>query len=144
MMNKKQIYFIHPSITYNSRTERYTNELIKSEIGGNVKIISPSKLSTKRIREWKEDLKSCDAVVGLALEMKYTISVWTVLEYAEEKKIPVYTVEAGEGGYNWKEGIVDDIEKLSYEETRRFTRDISLGSTSEMVTGLLFGRRSKY
>jgi hypothetical protein len=143
-MNKKQVYFIQPSITYNSRTERYTNDLIKSEIGGDVKIISPSKLSTKRIRKWKEDLKSCDAVVGLALEMKYTISVWTVLEYAEEKKIPVYTVEVDEGGYNWKEGIVEDIEKLSYEETRRFTRDISLGSTSEMVTGLLFGRRSKY
>lgn len=143
-MTQRQVYFIHPSITYNSRTERYTFDLIKSEIGDDVKIISPSTLSTNRVRKWKEDVVACHAVVGLALERKYTISVWTVLEYAEEKKIPVYTVEVDEGGYNWKEGIVDDVEKLSYEETRRFARDITLGSTREMFTGLIFGRRSKY
>jgi len=143
-MYEKKVYLIQPSVTYHSRTERFCLKLIKSEIEGDIKIINAANLSIKRIREWKEEIKEVDIVVGLAIENKYTISVWTVLEYAESLKKPIYTIAVGEATFNWDEGILKDIEKLSLEETRKFTRGITWGDGKNMLKGLIFGRRSKY
>ncbi|MGD2251058.1 MAG: hypothetical protein PVF58_21895 [Candidatus Methanofastidiosia archaeon] len=144
-MSKRLVYFIHPPVTYNSRTEREVKEMIKYRLGKDIKIISPSRMSSKRIRRWKEDVQESFAVVGMALENKYTISVWTLLEYAEKQKKLVYTVRVDEGGHIWKEGIEKDVEKLSLEESRDFTSDITLGSTKDLFRNLFwFGGGSKY
>jgi hypothetical protein len=119
--------------------------MIKYRLGKDIKIISPSRMSSKRIRRWKEDVQESFAVVGMALENKYTISVWTLLEYAEKQKKLVYTVRVDEGGHIWKEGIEKDVEKLSLEESRDFTSDITLGSTKDLFRNLFwFGGGSKY
>jgi hypothetical protein len=141
---QRMVYFIHPPATYNTRTERSVTELIKNRIGDDIKVISPSKLSRGRIRRWKEEVAMCSAVVGMALEGNYTVSVWTVLEYAQEKRLPVYTVEVDEGGHRWKDGILEDIEKLSAEESRKFVRRVTLGSTKDMLLGMFIGGRRKY
>lgn len=143
-MSKRLVYFIHPPVTYNSRTEKEVKKMIKSELGKDIKILSPSKMSSKKIHRWKEDVQKSFSVVGMALENKYTISVWTVLEYAEKQKKLVYTVRVDEGGYAWKEGIEEDVDKLSIKESRKFIREVTLGSTKDMLTSLLIGRRSKY
>jgi len=143
-MHEKKVYFIQPSITYHSRTERFCLKLIKSELGEDMNITNPANLSMKRIKQWKEEIKEIDTVVGLALENKYTISVWTVLEYAESLKKPIYTIKVGETTFKWDEGIQKDVEKLSLEETRKFTRKITLGDGKHMLRGLIFGKRSKY
>ncbi len=145
---RKKVYFIHPSITYNTRTEKSVitmiKEKIKAEIREDVEVISPSKLSRDRIMKWKEEVAMCTAVVGMALEGKYTISVWTVLDYAEERKIPVYTVMVNEGGHIWKEGVVKDIEKLSLEESDQFARELVYGFLHDIFGRIIFGGRRKY
>jgi hypothetical protein len=143
-MYKKKVYFIQPSITYHSRTERFCLELIKSELGEDIEIINPANLSVKRIKNWKEEIREIDTVVGMALEEKYVISVWTVLEYAESLKKPIYTIRIGEATSNWDKGILKDVEKLSFEETKRFTRSISFEDGKHMFRSMIFGKRSKY
>ncbi|MBU7015240.1 MAG: hypothetical protein HXS52_10740 [Theionarchaea archaeon] len=143
-MQQRTIYLILPPITYNSRTEASVKEMIKSKLGTDVQIVSPSRLSSERIRDWKKEITTCQAVVGIALEGKYTVSVWTVLEFAEKKEIPVYTVEIEEGLQIWREGIQESKEKLTYEESRSFTRSLSLGSRRDILAGLFFGGRRKY
>lgn len=138
------IYLMLPPITYNSRTEESVKEMIKSKLGEDVKILSPSRLSSERIRNWKQEVIDCHAVVGVSLEGKYTVSVWTVLEYAEKKKIPVYTVEVEEGLQIWREGVQAGSDKLTYEESRSFTRNLTLGSRKDILTGLFFGGRRRY
>ncbi|MBU6997158.1 MAG: hypothetical protein HXS41_03730 [Theionarchaea archaeon] len=118
--------------------------MIKSKLGEDVKILSPSRLSSERIRNWKQEVIDCHAVVGVSLEGKYTVSVWTVLEYAEKKKIPVYTVEVEEGLQIWREGVQAGSDKLTYEESRSFTRNLTLGSRKDILTGLFFGGRRRY
>ncbi|MEA1993657.1 MAG: hypothetical protein U9N35_04600 [Euryarchaeota archaeon] len=143
-MSEKKVYFIHPSITYHSRTEKRCLQLIKSELGEDLEIINPSNLNKKQIQGWKEDLTEMDAVVGMALEEKYTVSVWTVLEHAEKLKKPVYTIRVNETITKWHEGVLEDVEKLPLEETRRFTREIIYEDGKGMFKGMIFGNRSKY
>jgi len=143
-MSEKKVYFIHPSITYHSRTERFCLKLIKSELGEEIEIINSGDIGIERVRRWKEDIMGIDAVVGMALEDKYTISVWTVMEYAESLKKDIYTIRIGETSFKWEKGILKDVKKLSLDETRKFTRDITMGDTKHAIMGLLFGRRSKY
>jgi hypothetical protein len=143
-MAGKKVYFIHPSVTYHTRTERTCHRLIKSKLEKDIKIITPSELSKKQIKNWKEDIKETDSVVGMALEGNYTISIWTVLEYAEKLKKPIYTICVGEGGIKWREGILEDVKKLSLEETRKFSRKVALDDGKSMMRGMIFGRRSKY
>jgi hypothetical protein len=143
-MQRRTVYLILPPIIYNSRTEGSVKEMIKSKLGSNIKIVSPSTLKSKRIQNWKQEITECMAVVGIALEGKYTVSVWTVLEYAEKKGIPAYTVEVEEAFQTWREGIPSGNDKLTYEESRRFQRSIALGSRKDILTGLFFGGRRKY
>ncbi len=143
-MPEKKVYFIHPSITYHSRTERRCENLMNSKLEGDLDIMGPSNLSKEEIRSWKEDIEDMDIVVGLALEEKYTVSVWKVMEYADDLEKSIYTIKVNESTIKWREGILEDVKKLSLEETRDFTRKIVLDDGKSMLKGLFFGNRSKY
>ena len=143
-MSKKNVYFIHPSITYHTKTARRCITLIKYELGEDLNIKNASNLSRKQIGNWKSDIGKTDSAVGLAIEEKYTTSVWTVLEYAQEQKKDVYTIRVNEAIMKWHEGILGDVEKLSLEETKKFTNDLLYEEGKGMFRRMLLGGGGKY
>ncbi len=116
------IYLSEPTLLYHTKTEKAILEVIEEKLGSN-NILVPSDYG---LRDTSGRIKDAEAFVAIAVLGKFTSLVGREVKMAQElgKKIYTMTVARKEDSlvYFFQEGVPDDVEWLSPEETMEFTK----------------------
>lgn len=133
-----KLYFSHPTFTYKTKTETTCLRILEKALETE-EIINPSDYGIRT--DPRELVDKADAVVGMAVSDKYTFLVWNEMDYGKSKNLDLYTlmVEDKNNIGPLVEGIVDDIEKLSKEESKRFSRSIMVKGSRESFFSIFIG-----
>lgn len=134
------VYLSEPTILYNTRTEKAVLQIIEEELNPE-RILVPSRYGLRSTFHMIGDAK---ALVAVAIMGKLTAGVVAEIEEAEKKGVPVYTLEIARRGedieYALVEGVPEELERLSMEETDRFYNEFR-GEDLPKVTDIFFGKR---
>jgi len=138
------VYLSEPTLLYHTRTEKAILEVIEEKLHSN-NILVPSDYG---LRDTSSKIKGADYFVAVALLGKFTSLVGREVKIAQNLGKPIYTMlvarEPGGIVYLWVEGIPEDVEWLSPEETRVFTQKFSHDEyMSYLKTGLFLGSRKR-
>lgn len=133
----KVIYFSHPSFLFKTKTERACVDIIK-ELNA-LEIINPADYGIKD--KAAEKISRCDAVVGVAISNKFTYAVWKEMEIGIKTGSDIYTffVESKNDIGPLVEGIPEDVEKLSKEQSENFVSQIFSGDMRESFFSMFLG-----
>ncbi|MBP1911718.1 hypothetical protein [Thermococcus stetteri] len=138
------VYLSEPTFLYHTRTEKAIVEIIREKLNTD-NILVPSKYGMK---DTSHRIAEAEYFVAVAPLGKFTSLVGREVRMAVEKGIKVFTLliarREDELVYFWVEGVPEDIEWLSPEETMEFTK---LFVNSEFMDylkhGLVFGSRKR-
>lgn len=132
-----KVYFSHPTLTFRTRTEEISIEIIEDSLNPD-EIVNPADFGLK------DDLRSmvgeADAVVGMAIEDKFTFLVWNEMVEGEDQGADIYTIRVKnkENVGVLEDGFPEGTQKLDRDESESFTGELLKKNRSSWL-GLLFG-----
>ncbi|MFO7991874.1 MAG: hypothetical protein R6U61_06245 [Thermoplasmata archaeon] len=131
------IYFSHPTFTYQTRTERDCVEIIKKAFDVD-EIINPADFGLRK--DTRDLIKKADMVVGMAVSQRFTFLVWNEMEIGKMSgaETSTFVVESKNDLGPLVKGIPDGIKKLDYDESRIFREKI-LDEEKETIFSIIFG-----
>ncbi|NJE54669.1 hypothetical protein [Thermococcus sp. 21S9] len=138
------VYLTEPTFLYHTRTERAIVEIIEEKLNSN-NILVPSKYG---IRDTSNRIKEAEYLVAVAPLGKFTSLVGREVKLAQELGIKIFTLliarKENELVYLWVEGVPEDVEWLSPEETLEFTKTFLNSEFMDYLRkGLFFGSRKR-
>ncbi|WP_297523399.1 hypothetical protein [Thermococcus sp.] len=138
------VYLSEPTFLYHTRTERAIVELIEEKFDSN-NILVPSKYG---LRDTSGRIKDAEIFVAVAPLGKFTSLVGREVKLAQELGKPVYTLliarEPDGLVYLWVEGVPEEVEWLSPEETQAFSFKFAHDEyMAYLKTGLFIGSRKR-
>ena len=138
------IYLSEPTLLYHTKTEKAILEVIEEKFNSN-NILVPSDYG---LRDTSPKIKEADYFVAVAVLGKFTSLVGREVKIAQELGKPIYTMLVARDPegivYVWSEGVPEDIEWLSPEETQVFTQKFAHDEyMAYMKTGLFIGSRKR-
>ncbi|MFP3871651.1 MAG: hypothetical protein ACOCTR_02400 [Candidatus Natronoplasma sp.] len=144
-----QIYFSHPTFTFNTQTERKCIGIIQEYLEPD-KITNPASFGIKDREQVKEELKESDGIVAMAVSGCFTYVVWKEIELREKvedegAKIYTFMVENKDDIGPLVEGIPEDIKKLSKKESKKLSYKITKADYQDgFLTSLVGSHRSRF
>lgn len=138
------VYLSEPTLLYNTKTEKAIVEIIQEKLGSD-NILIPSKYG---MRDTSHRIPEAEYFVAVAPLGKFTSLVGREVKIALEHGVKVYTLliarKEDELVYLWVEGIPEDVEWLSPEETMEFTKSFLNSEFMDILKhGLVFGSRKR-
>ncbi|AMQ18905.1 hypothetical protein [Thermococcus peptonophilus] len=138
------VYLSEPTLLYNTKTEKAIVEIIREKLNTD-NILIPSKYG---MRDTSKYIPKADYFVAIAPLGKFTSLVGREVKIALEHGVKVYTLliarEGDELVYLWVEGVPEDVEWLSPEETLEFTKSFLNSEFMDYLKhGLVFGSRKR-
>ncbi|WP_456368111.1 hypothetical protein [Thermococcus sp.] len=138
------VYLSEPTFLYHTRTERAILEIIEEKLNSN-NILVPSKYG---LRDTSDRIKDAQYLVAVAPLGKFTSLVGREVKLAQKLGVKIFTLLIGrrdnELVYLWVEGVPEEVEWLSPEETEEFTKTFLNREFMEyMKNALLFGSRRR-
>jgi hypothetical protein len=138
------VYLSEPTMLYHTKTEKVIVEVIREKLNTD-NILIPSKYG---MRDTSKRIPEADYFVAVAPLGKFTSLVGREVKIALENGIKVYTLLIARKGdelvYLWVEGVPEDIEWLSPEETMEFTKSFLNSEFMDYLKrGLIFGSRKR-
>ena len=138
------VYLSEPTFLYHTRTERAILEIIEEKLNSN-NILVPSKYG---LRDTSDRIKDAQYFVAVAPLGKFTSLVGREVKLAQKLGVKIFTLLIGrrdnELVYLWVEGVPEEVEWLSPEETEEFTKTFLNREFMEyMKNALLFGSRRR-
>lgn len=132
-----KLYFSHPTLTFRTKTEEISLEVIKDSLEPD-EIVNPADYGLKD--DLRSMVREADAVVGMAIEDKFTFLVWNEMDEGQEHGADLYTIKAKnkENVGILEEGFPEGTSKLNREESESFTSELLKENRSRWL-GLLFG-----
>ncbi|AHF80767.1 hypothetical protein [Thermococcus paralvinellae] len=117
------IYLSEPTIIYHTQTEKVILEILEEKLGSN-NVILPSDYGLKGTSHM---IKDAELFVAVAIIGKFTSLVVNEIKIAQELGKKIYTLNIARKGdeieYIFTEGIPEDIEWLTSEETNQLYED---------------------
>lgn len=138
------IYLSEPTMLYHTRTEKAIVEIINEKLGSE-NILVPSKYG---MRDTSHRIEEAEYFVAVAPLGKFTSLVGREVKIALERGLKVFTLllarEGDELVYLWVEGVPEDVEWLSPDETMEFTKLFVNSEFMDILKhGLLIGSRKR-
>ncbi len=134
-----KMYFSHPTFTFHTKTERKCIKIIKDNLDPG-ELINPADYGFRDDK--KADLKDSEAVVAMAISDYFTYLVWKEMEInGNEDNFYTFIVENKSSIGPLVEGVPDDIKKLSKEESKKVSYEITKKDYKEGFLSSLFGSR---
>jgi hypothetical protein len=138
------VYLSEPTLLYNTRTEKAIVEIIREKLNTD-NILVPSKYG---MRDTSKYIPKADYLVAVAPLGKFTSLVGREVKIALENGVKVYTLliarESNELAYLWVEGVPEEVEWLSPEETMEFTKMFANSEFLDILKhGFLTGSRKR-
>ncbi len=135
-----KIYFSHPTFTYRTKTESRCIDIIEKAFKKefeSIEVINPAEFGL-RINPVNK-IKQADKIVGMAISDKLIYLVWKELELAEKFQVETYVfyVENKDDLGPLVEGVPDKIEKLSKNESRRFSNIVLKGKRDSLISSFI-------
>ncbi|BAD85872.1 hypothetical protein, conserved [Thermococcus kodakarensis KOD1] len=138
------VYLSEPTLLYNTKTEKAIVGIIREKLNTD-NILVPSKYG---MRDTSKYIPKASYFVAIAPLGKFTSLVGREVRIALENGVKVYTLliarEGDELVYLWVEGVPEDVEWLSPEETMEFTKSFLNSEFMDILKhGLVFGSRKR-
>ncbi|CAI1492372.1 MULTISPECIES: hypothetical protein [Thermococcus] len=138
------VYLTEPTFLYHTRTERAIVEIIEEKLNSN-NILVPSKYG---MRDTSDRIKEAEYLVAVAPLGKFTSLVGREVKLAQELGVKIFTLliarKENELVYLWVEGVPEEVEWLSPEETMEFTKTFLNSEFMDYLRkGLFFGSRKR-
>ncbi|AIU69658.1 hypothetical protein TEU_04520 [Thermococcus eurythermalis] len=138
------VYLTEPTFLYHTKTEKAILEIIEEKLGSN-NVLVPSDYG---MRDTSDRIKEAEYLVAVAPLGKFSSLVCREVKIAQELGVKICTLliarEGNELVYLWVEGIPEDVEWLSPEETMEFTKTfINSEFMDQIKHGLIFGSRKR-
>ena len=138
------VYLTEPTFLYHTRTERAILEIIEEKLNSN-NILVPSEYG---IRDTSDRIEEAEYLVAVAPLGKFTSLVGREVRIAQELGVKVFTILLARKGeelvYLWVEGVPEDVEWLSPEETMEFMKTFANSEFMDFVKyGLFLGSRKR-
>ncbi|WP_099209799.1 hypothetical protein [Thermococcus henrietii] len=138
------VYLTEPTFLYHTKTEKAILEIIEEKLNSN-NILVPSKYG---MRDTSDRVKEAEYLVAVAPLGKFTSLVGREVKLAQELGVKIFTLliarKENELVYLWVEGVPEDIEWLSPEETLEFAKIfINSEFMDYLKKGLFFGSRKR-
>ncbi|MDN5321459.1 MAG: hypothetical protein PWP49_1879 [Thermococcaceae archaeon] len=138
------IYISEPTIIYHTQTEKVVLKVIEEKLNSNNFII-PSDYGLKPTHHM---IKDAEVFVAIGIVGKFTSLVCREIKIAQELKKRIYTINVARKGdmvyYDFFEGIPDDIEWLSEEETRKLYEEFRREEFSGFMKVFLGDRKRQW
>ena len=137
-----KIYFSHPTFTYRTNTEKECISIIEEYLDAD-EIINPADFGLKH--DIRKNILEADAIVGMAVSEKFTFLVWNEMDVAKKDGEKLYTmmVESQRDIGPLVEGVPDNIKKLSKNESKAFSHEVTKGTYRSMFPSLSIFKGSK-
>ncbi len=138
------VYLTEPTFLYHTKTEKAILEIIEEKLNSN-NILVPSKYG---IRDTSNRIREAQYLVAVAPLGKFTSLVGREVKLAQELGVKIFTLviarKENELVYLWTEGIPEEVEWLSPEETLEFTKTfINSEFMDYLKHGLFIGSRKR-
>ncbi|WP_297505942.1 hypothetical protein [Thermococcus sp.] len=138
------VYLSEPTFLYHTRTEKAIVDIIREKLNTD-NILVPSKYG---LRDTSYRIKEAEYLVAVAPLGKFTSLVGREVKIAQELGVKVFTLiiarEGDELVYLWVEGVPEEIEWLSPEETEEFMKTfLNREFMDYLKNALLFGSRRR-
>ena len=138
------VYLTEPTFLYHTRTEKAILEIIEEKLNSN-NVLVPSKYG---MRGTSGRIKEAEYLVAVAPLGKFSSLVGKEVKIAQELGVKVFKLliarEENELVYLWVEGIPEDVEWLSPEETMEFTKTCHNSEFMDQIKhDLIFGSRKR-
>ncbi|MDV3104021.1 hypothetical protein [Thermococcus waiotapuensis] len=138
------VYLSEPTFLYHTRTEKAIVEIIREKLDS-TNVLVPSKYGLK---DTSERIKEAKYFVAVAPLGKFTSLVGREVKMAQELGVEVFTLliarEEDELVYLWVEGIPEEVEWLSPEETEEFMKTfLNSEFIDYMKNAFLLGSRKR-
>ncbi|MEF8832675.1 MAG: hypothetical protein V5A66_04045 [Candidatus Thermoplasmatota archaeon] len=136
-----KLYFSHPTFTFHTETERSCIDIIEEHLEYD-ELVNPADFGLRK--STKDKLKDSDGVIAMAVSTRFTYLVWNELEInGKEENFYTFMVESRNSIGPLVEGIPDKIERLSKEESKKFSYEITKKDYKEGFLSSMFGSRKK-
>ena len=117
------VYLSEPTIIYHTQTEKVILKILEEKLGSN-NVVLPSDYGLKGTSHM---IKDAEFFVAVAIIGKFTSLVVNEIRIAQELGKKIYTLNIARKGdeieYIFTEGIPEDIEWLTPEETNQLYED---------------------
>jgi hypothetical protein len=138
------VYLTEPTFLYHTKTEKAILEIIEEKLNSN-NILVPSKYG---IRDTSNRIREAQYLVAVAPLGRFTSLVGREVKLAQELGVKIFTLviarKENELVYLWTEGIPEEVEWLSPEETLEFTKTfINSEFMDYLKHGLFIGSRKR-
>ncbi len=134
-----KMYFSHPTFTFHTKTERKCIKVIKEHLEPD-ELINPADYGMRDDK--KSELEGSKSVVAMAISKCFTYLVWKEMEInGNEGNFYTFMVENKKSIGPLVEGVPDDIKKLSKEESKKLSYEITKSDYKEGFLSSLFGSR---
>lgn len=135
-----KIFFSHPPFTFQTDTEETCIEMIRDYFEDVKKIYNPLEYGLKH--DLRDFIHQSNVVVGMAILGNFTFLVHKEVEEGREKGAEIYTirVRSKEEIGKIEKGVPDEIQKLSKDESDRFSNEM-MKENRESIWSLLVGKR---
>ncbi len=138
------VYLSEPTFLYHTRTEKAILKIIEEKLNSN-NILVPSKYG---LRDTSDRIRDAEYFVAVAPLGKFTSLVGREVKLAQELGVKIFTLLIARKGdelvYLWVEGVPEDVEWLSPEETMEFTKTFINSEFMDFLKhGLFFGSRKR-
>ena len=138
------VYLSEPTFLYHTRTEKAIVDIIREKLNTD-NILVPSKYG---LRDTSDRIRDAEYLVAVAPLGKFTSLVGREVKIAQELGVKVFTLliarEGDELVYLWVEGIPEEVEWLSPEETEEFMKTfLNREFMDYLKNALLFGSRRR-
>ncbi|USG99080.1 hypothetical protein K1720_05890 [Thermococcus argininiproducens] len=138
------IYIGEPTIIYHTQTERAILKIIEERLNSN-NFILPSEYGLKPTLHM---IRDAEVFVAIGIVGKFTSLVVREIKTAQELKKKIYTLNVARKGneiyYDFFEGIPEDMEWLSEEETNQLYEDFRGEEFSGFMKIFLGDRRRQW
>jgi len=138
------VYLTEPTFLYHTKTEKLILEIIEEKLNSN-NILVPSKYG---MRDTSDRIREAEYLVAVAPLGKFTSLVCREVKIAQELGVKIFTLiiarKDNELVYLWVEGVPEDVEWLSPEETLEFAKVfINSEFMDYLKHALFFGSRKR-
>ena len=138
------VYLSEPTFLYHTRTEKAIVDIIREKLNTD-NILVPSKYG---LRDTSDRIRDAEYLVAVAPLGKFTSLVGREVKIAQELGVKVFTLliarKENELVYLWVEGIPEEVEWLSPEETEEFMKTfLNREFMDYLKNALLFGSRRR-
>lgn len=131
------IFFSHPTFTFQTKTESRCIKIIKDSFEVE-EVINPANYGLKD--DTSKELEKIDLVVGMAVSNRFTYLVWKQMEFGKKNgaKLCTFYVENKNNVGPLVKGMVTEVKKLSKDESKIFSNRM-LKEMNESMGSLFFG-----